>query len=430
MKKILYKSSMSLLIRCSLLAIMMIISLYIPQVNIVALIFAIYCIFSMNDEDTLCLFFFMVCFAPIFKIQLGGFSLLNLLILTALGKKLFRYKGKIKGRATKLLIFLVAYTFISCFLYNPSDWLTFIAYIVFVFYWYKPLENKLSFHKIVRFFVLGIITTSILALCADYFPRLQSIMSETTIRFSAGVYYYRFSGLDPNPNYYTISLSVCIAAIAVMIHTKKAKIIDYIFLVCLTVFGLMTVSQSFLVCYIITWLLFIIFGGVRRIKKVFPAILLLIVVFIIAIMLIDEATLQTLLFRFNTISDSESISSATSGRSELWTVYLSYLINNPIYLLLGKGIGAPNLPSGASHNYYIDIVYHLGIIGGMIYISFLVSVFGRRKYFGKTELFRYIPYFAFFIRAIARNLILSEQLFFLLMVCSLAVYDGYNNKIG
>ena len=79
---------------------------------------------------------------------------------------------------------------------------------------------------------------------------------------------------------------------------------------------------------------------------------------------------------------------------------------------------------GASHNYYIDILYHLGVFGGVLYLSYLYDVyFAGLRTVRKPKAYQYLPFAVFLIRAFAINLIAREQLVFTLMLCSAALYD-------
>ena len=114
----------------------------------------------------------------------------------------------------------------------------------------------------------------------------------------------------------------------------------------------------------------------------------------------------------------------TSGRVGLAQYYLTYLGNNLDVLLFGKGIGAQNLSIGASHNYYLDILYHLGIFGGLLYLGCLYNVFfAEKKNNRKPKPYQYLPFVIFLIRAFAINLIAREQLVFVLMICSVTLFD-------
>ena len=69
-------------------------------------------------------------------------------------------------------------------------------------------------------------------------------------------------------------------------------------------------------------------------------------------------------------STGGDINKLTTGRFDLWISYIEYLIINPKYLILGKGIGAGILGK-AAHNTYVELLYHFGVLGTAFFISVL-----------------------------------------------------------
>ena len=67
------------------------------------------------------------------------------------------------------------------------------------------------------------------------------------------------------------------------------------------------------------------------------------------------------------IEKDSSISDLTTGRSDLWTMYLQYFLDNPFKMLVGNGVGLYLLKNAAPHNTYIDFLYQLGITGTVLF---------------------------------------------------------------
>ena len=249
-------------------------------------------------------------------------------------------------------------------------------------------------------------------------------MTQTTIRISAGSYYYRFSGIESNPNYYTLMLSVCIAALMVLFIEGRNKKIDYLYIGILIILGLLTVSQSFIVTLAFCIIIVLLAIGSRGNREALGKILLIILVAAISFAVLGDDVVNTIMLRLERASSADSLAQVTTGRTDLALYYLKYFLNNVGVLLFGRGIGAENLPMGASHNYYIDILYHLGLVGGIMYLIYLYEVYFHRKNSNRrVPLYRYLPLFCFGIRAFAINLIARENLFISLMICSAVLVD-------
>ena len=418
-------SQKNILIYC-IITILLIISLYNHYVNIAVLILCAGIILTSDRESIFCLCTFLVPFTPIFKISLGGFALFNIVILISIVKLLILNNGVINYFF--ILIGLSFYVVLISLLNGLNEVISFLIYTTFAVLIFDPYE--LSFRKTIDCLALGILITSAIALLKDHLPNVNTIISDATLRYSPGEYYYRFAGLEGNPNYYTMIVSIVISGLVVFIAKGEAKVRDYIFLVLFVVLGLMTASQSFIIGLIVTVALLIVSPSDKTAKfsKVFAWIVLLICVIAVVVLLNNDTT-EALRFRFENLQSAENANDITNGRFLLWGVYFQYLFTNPLSLLFGRGIGASVLPQGASHNFYIDILYHLGVFGGIIYVYLMKSVFSTKKIrLEKPRLYNYIPYIVFFVRCTARNLLASEQLVFMFAICSIALIYGVKLK--
>ena len=429
MSDFLYKDNKKPILQCLLVGLLIIVGLWVPRLNIVALIAAIVCIWSSGKEDILCLTAFLVSFSPIFKITLGGFTLFNVIIIVGVLRGLVLSKFCLKKNTSIPLIFLTFYALVTGFRNGILDVFTVLCYLFLVELHYS--HETTSMHKLLTFTTLGIIMTSGVALLKDFFPRLVQIMKQATIRLSAGNYYYRFAGIESNPNYYTLMLSVCIASFMVLFIEGRNKKIDYLYVGTLIFFGMLTVSQSFIVTLVICMIIVFLTIGSGTNRRAPVTIIAFILVASIAFAVLGDDVVNTIKLRLERASSADSLAEVTTGRTDLALYYLNYILNNVGVLLFGRGIGASNLTMGASHNFYIDILYHLGLVGGFIYLVYLYrAYFSHEKNNGtKVPIHRYMPLLCFGLRAFAINLIARENLIFSLMICSLVLFDDSYNRV-
>lgn len=421
MSNFLYKDNKKLILQCLLVGLLIVAGLQIPRLNIVALFVAIVSIWSSGKEDILCLTVFLVSFSPIFKITLGGFTLFNVIIIVGVLRGLILSKFCLRRSTSIPLIILTFYALVTGFRNGILDVFTVLCYLFLVELLYSP--ETISMHKLVTFTTLGIIMTSGVALLKDFFPRLAQIMNQATIRLSAGNYYYRFAGIESNPNYYTLMLSVCIAALLVLFIEGRNKKIDYLYVGTLIFFGMLTVSQSFIATLAICMIIVFLTIGSSGNRKAPVTIIVFILVITIAFAVLGDDVVNTIQLRLERTSSADSLAEVTTGRTDLQLDYLKYILNNVGVLLFGRGIGATILPVGASHNFYIDIVYHLGLVGGLLYLGYLYTAFFENLGVGKKKVYYYLPFFCFLIRAFAINLIARENLIFVLLICSTTLFD-------
>lgn len=417
-----YKDNIGLICQCLALALAIVLGLFVPQINYIALLMAFIFLFMSDRENVLCILIFLVSFAPIFKVNIGGFTFFNLVVMVAILRGCVLSKFRFKKSNFLILALLAIYVVITSFKNGYFEIISFLCYLFLVGVLFIP--KTISMHKMVTFAIWGIIITSTVALNKNYFPRLGPIMNDAIIRLSAGNYYSRFAGIDTNPNYYTLLISVCIAELLILFIDGKNKKIDFVYAGALAVFGLLTVSQSFIVTLAISLIITCLQIWQKGNKKAPVTILALICVAIISVSFLGQSVIDTLIFRYENIISANSLSEATSGRAGLLQFYLNYFVNNFDKFLFGNGVGAGNLYIGASHNYYIDILYYLGICGGILYLVYLYNVlFAGLPTIHKPKAYQYLPFVVFLIRAFAINLIAREQLVFVLMLCSAALFD-------
>ena len=421
-----YKRNKKLIFLCFLIAGMIILGLYLPYFNLLAIAIFGYSIFKVNEEDTLCIMLFMLSFSPIFKLKIGGFTLFNLAILLVIIKMLIYQRFVLPSKGGILLIIFSFYIVFTSFYINIVECITVICSLLLAMMLYRPEKKKYDLKKVTVFTTWGVLITSVLAIFGKNIPKIALLLDKATIRISAGTYYYRFSGLMENPNYYTMLPSLLLAAIVILIIKKKSDFMDYLYFVGLAIFGFMSLSQSFILTFIIMLLLILVISTYKSPKSLIIMLFTFIGLFIVVYKLLDKNTIDTILFRLQSNqSNSENLGALTSGRTELWKFYIEYIFSDIKILFLGAGIGAGNLWVGASHNYYIDMLYYLGIIGTVLYLCCIFSIIKIKRYCKKKpKVYQYLPLIIFLIRAFARNLLLSEQLIYMFIFCSIAICEG------
>lgn len=101
----------------------------------------------------------------------------------------------------------------------------------------------------------------------------------------------------------------------------------------------------------------------------------------------NEGILNVVLDRFKVASGD--INKLTTGRFNLWSTYWKYLWNNPRSFLCGEGIGASLLNGKGPHNVYVEILYHLGAIGGILLLCILRQISRLISRWNKKNIMNY-----------------------------------------
>lgn len=197
--------------------------------------------------------------------------------------------------------------------------------------------------------------------------------------FEMGAAGIRFSPLTDDPNYGTalILLLSCIFILAK--KSKLQKVIGYptmiigLGLSCLSI-SKMLIGGIFvlLVCFIILIM--------KKIDNLIINSSIILIAFLGMIIFLSTSLGTSLLIRTIGTRDGLSLNRITSGRTELFGAYSSYILSNPLVVLFGKGplfIDSVTFRLG-EHNTFTKNVFGSGLIGvSLILIAFYIMAKNR-----------------------------------------------------
>ncbi|WP_411738685.1 hypothetical protein [Peribacillus sp. S4] len=423
------KINRSIIIKCSAIAVLILLGINIPYLNVVALLLACLFIFFGSVTEILGILLFTLSFSPIFKLQPGGITFFNFLILAAILKLLFNNRS-LKFSYKELIIIIV----FTCYALTFGGMDAMVRAINLVMYFVLMLlvfkQNKIiELRSILLFFSVGIILASVTGLFSDYIPGLSSFMNQTKLKLEPGEYVIRFSGIQSNPNFFTMDISIALAGWFGLVVSGRAKPFDYILIIMLSVFGIMSLSKSFLVIYLVLLLLVLIIFAKQSIRGLIKGVFIVAIVIVGIYIFVDKEYINAFLSRLlEDNSSNASLSSVTTGRYDIWMSYIGYIFSDIKVLLFGEGIGAEYYASKASHNYFIETIYYLGAIGSIIYLICIINVFPKRNLSVKRSLVNYLPVIMLMVRGTAINLIFRENLFFYFIIIAVILNTNLNIK--
>ena len=334
------------------------------------------------------------------------FTVLFFLVILKLTIKLHKISVWLVVSLAVLSLYSLAFSGFS----ELSTIITMVSGILLLYYLRnEKLDTDINITVIV--YSIGIVLSSTLALLKDSLPTIELFVDESMLKLKGTEYASRFSGLQGNPNYYTLDVTIALAAIVVLLYNNRNTKIHTIFLVILSVFGLMSVSKSFLITWILLilcWLFISIKQGVRKtIKFLIVAMIGAMVVYFFAYEYINS-------YIYRLIGDgSGTIEDITTGRSEIWTGYISEILNNMKILFFGNGLNTMSEEIGIrTHNTYLELLFSLGIIGAMVLLISLRISMGKIR-LGQGVL---IPIIILMIRMLALGMLTYDNLWFYLAI--------------
>lgn len=322
----------------------------------------------LDERECLIYLVFLAPFSIVLKTSVDGMTFYNVFLFIVLIRVLLNVGRFEKNHLIIFLSFLFYCLFFSGIdkikaIISMGAWLLFIYYINII---------DVNGEKIVYAYCGGLCLSSLLALFRDKLPLIKSFLSIDIgqLKLAEDTYAERFSGLQPNPNYFSLDLTVAISCIIVLIILRNAKIYDWFYLVSLFFFGLMTVSQSFIVGIIPLIFLWLFFSSRKKIGK---AINVLFVLATIAffVYIFERDYVNLFLFRFSQ-RQGGSLATVTTGRSDIWMEYIQSIMNSPKIMLFGNGLNTLVDSGRGAHNTYLELLFSLGLCGCTLYICLII----------------------------------------------------------
>lgn len=413
---------------------LMIMGLIVPVLNLGALALCAWMIiFERSVDEIVDLVFYILPLSPIFKLDLDGFALYNFVLLLFL-LRLLLITGFSFHFPSILPVVFILYLCAGLKNANLSELIRMVCQFLIVIdlLCVPAIRRGLSIKRKNTMMSVGLILSSVLSLMRHMFPRLDRYLGVgDNIKLGPMQYFTRFQGIELNCNMYTVLLSISLAVFMVYFVVGRLSKLDYVMVAVLTIFGMMTVSMSFILS-LGAALALAVAATLRYHPEKTGVIVMLGIISVMAVTILfgTNDTVSTVLFRLEGFSsESASIDSVTTGRWHIWMAYLEYFLENPTVMLFGKGFGARIVLARPSHNYYLETIYFLGLVGGGLYAFSLFSIFAPSHLVKRRiSLYQQLPLIMLLARGMARNLIGEEKLMFIYLIYTLTALDTFQEK--
>lgn len=344
--------------------------------SVLALGLAAYVIVFGENTNTVVLLVAITPIANIFKASPGSTSFHTFLMLLY-SIKTFFFKKSLNSASVLFAIYFVAMQFATLHV-EITTTIKLMANIWFLDAAYKEWNRKEPSDLFLGF-ILGVFNCSLFRLMdSSVFRVTRYVAVESLSRIYGVEGGVRFSGCYNDPNYYSVNLIISICLIILLLKDKKILRVLAAALVLFFVYcAYLTYSKSALAMMLLPLALFIqqcikeghtfqvgiivtvIFGGLAFLLKQNPAM------FDVVIARMGEGS-------------GGGLNALTTGRTDIWGYYIDYFFHNPLKLLLGGGDYRFTPVHGrASHNTPLEMLYHLGVIGSMLFVAAGASIFAE-----------------------------------------------------
>lgn len=336
---------------------------------------------------------------------LGDFSVI--LTFVSSGVILTKYIIGLVKHTEKLYPIPLALTFVTCIIFSIrrinvneagvyQGWSLIVAlllcYLLFVY------RDRFRISKCADFLMSGILATagiSCLSLIFDgslfnIFDNLGEIQ--------------RLKLLTANENslsiYCSLSLSIYITRI---INGKGHLVKNIIFGLIAMSFGISTLSKCFLItCMFMLVYLFIMLIWKHRLKSLYLILPGLALICMFA--LIFKTSINNIIGRFfSKLNEELTLSIITTGRSDLWTIYINKITQSIPNMLVGVGLFSERLFEIGPHNLLIHLLYRMGFLGVFILCLIVYFYYRDSNKSIKPTIYTAMPLFVFILISMVEN---------------------------
>ena len=375
-----------------------------------------------NIQYCVPILFYLLPFSSILKPNLDAMSLFTILFFLVIVKMVISTRT-IQVSVLIWLGIVFVYNLIFSGFEQITTILTTVGGLMLVYY---SGRAKLNTNISILSFSLGLCFSSALAMMKASLPIINSFIRDNITKLGDDSYASRFSGLQGNPNYFTLDIIIALAAIIVFIYNNNSKPIHNICIVALSVFGLMSVSKSFLLAWLLLvafWFIISLRQGIGNVAKFFfVAIMGAAVIYLFAYDYINSY-----FARLAQDSNATSIDDVTTGRTEIWRAYIKVIFGNLDILVFGKGLKAILKSAGkGTHNTYLETLFQSGIVGTTVTIASIKACMGKVSLKGAI----WLPVLMLLIRMLGIGILTYDNLwfYFVIIVILSRDYTAHHEK--
>lgn len=232
-----------------------------------------------------------------------------------------------------------------------------------------------------------------------------------------------------NPNSLGIVCLLAITAILQISIKENINLIDSILILFLLIFGVLTASRTFLVCFIVMVILLFLGIQINKKKKFQFVVLLGILVILASIILIFwfPNSVEYYIYRF-------SKDDITNGRDELMRIYNDYISDNMDVMCFGIGlnnfehkiINVYHISNTVPHNAIQEIIISWGLPGLLMIVFFILIMYMESKRYGEKKiLLNFIPLIIILTKSMAGQLLTSGYTMLSLVLAYLSLCQNF-----
>ncbi|WP_454861526.1 hypothetical protein [Peribacillus frigoritolerans] len=344
-----------------------------------------------------------------------------LIILSGFKKRMY------KKEYIFLPFFFIAYTLIFKMLNGLSIDMSYLFFIMMLFFipiYISRYSKEIDFETCVLYLTAGVLSACIAAKILMKFPHMLEYID---VYEWEKIGLTRLSGFYGDSNFYSATILVAIGSLLIVMYKTRYKsliAIQIISIMALLYYGMLSVSKMFILCIagiFIIWVISFVLEKRNFSYKIGMALTILFVLVITGASNLFSEQLDDYLLRFGMVKDTQSL---TTGRSELFDMYINYLFSSVDNLLFGIGLSMEFVNSKSSHNTLIQIIYQVGVFGSIFLIvwwGMVYSTFSNKVKLGTVgKYYILIIIIAFFLPWLSLDVLFFDEFFYVTLLAILA----------
>ena len=423
--KIMYPYVLCVLVAGSLCFTQIIGTASLIYLNLLAFLGVVAFYTSKNFALPVLLFFLPWC--KILRISPTSYSFFTMALLLVCIVNLIHYNFRIKRNPLTIGIILAFITLWSKLLTGGELEFSYVMFLFMIILFPMIKEEQrlqsYDFFVLVLFLSTGVVMAS---LCAQWFASHGNIAKY--IRVDSYHVITRRCGFYGDPNFYnaqiTAAMSGCMIVI-LHIRQKGKAIMLGVLLMILLYCGLLSGSKSFILVFLAMLLLWLFQIGKIQGRLWMKSIMVISVTGFSVFVLTSPMFGKLIDVIITRLSFSNNISDFTTGRTELWNMYIDFILEDWRAFLFGIGYSGVKVNGLASHSTILQMWYQFGLTGSILLIIWCANFMslGSHKIINGQRLNIIIIVVGVFVPWLAIDMLFFDEFFLFQLYVTSAIAD-------
>ncbi|MFJ5791244.1 hypothetical protein ACIQXW_01310 [Lysinibacillus sp. NPDC097162] len=324
---------------------------------------------------------FFISWVYVIKFDLTSYSLFVVLSFVYIVLSVMTLFMQNKGISTQLVI---TYVLFVCFavlatVFNSGNVIEVLGFVLnysVIFFAVLFIDSNTYFRRYTYVYAIGLLIAAIVRWISFSVQSIDSFIESMTIVNTVkttSAINTRFTGLDLDPNYFSLQILIAIACLLVLFYyDRKMEIKPIVFIIVLAIFGIFTYSKMFIITFIAFILLTFIMFVKNNVKTAFQFASFMLAICGVLLFFFYEKLFEIYWIRF--FGAGTSTDAITTGRLSSWNMFAAEILQSTKIFVIGAGFGTSFSNAKMAHTMYLSTPYYLGLVGIVLALLYIVSL--------------------------------------------------------